>query len=106
MLIQFVLLTNNCFSISNFNKNRECVRSESEEFPVCTPHTRDFVERYFDDVLGGIINLLCANYEEGSDRCEQIIGLTPENLNKENRPKSVILPAIDIISNIKDDSQL
>ena len=81
----------------------ECVKTETEEYKQCSRATLDYVFRWMDDIFSGIMNLLCANYEEGSDKCDKLIQQTPKSFNTTRRMRSFVIPAIDIISNIKDE---
>ena len=80
----------------------ECIRTELEEYKECSRATVDYVFRWMDDIFSGMINMLCNNYEQDSDRCILLIEQTPKSFNTTRRMKSIIIQTIDIISNIRD----
>ncbi|OTF72021.1 hypothetical protein BLA29_009785, partial [Euroglyphus maynei] len=67
-----------------FHSNVKCADS-SETF-------QEFVRTIFDD----IINVACGDYVEFSDKCQQLPLLPKPDSKRIKRPKSILLPLIEI----------
>ncbi|XP_054155304.1 uncharacterized protein LOC128953808 [Oppia nitens] len=84
-----------------FNVLRECFKQTAEDNKECTRRTIDFVERYALEMFGEILNLMCFDYHDSSDKCDRIRSLVPDIKYEEiEKPKSFIPPMIDILKDI------
>ncbi|CAG2120260.1 unnamed protein product [Medioppia subpectinata] len=87
-----------------FNKLRECFKAEAEEVKICTRRTIDFVERYALEMFGEILNIMCYEYQDSSDRCDKVTREIPQlDFDGVKKPRSFIPPMLDILKLIGDD---
>lgn len=65
----------------------------------CPKHTPE-VENIIDGFASSILNLLCGDYVEDSDKCKRIIGNTPNGTNKKPNWKSIVLSLAEILESV------
>ncbi len=91
------------YLLSEFHLLRNCFKTEAEEIKICTRRTVDFVERWALELFGEILDLMCYNYPEESDKCDRIIAQVPKlNFTGIQKPKSFIPPLLHILKVIGD----
>ena len=54
-----------------------------------------------DSVTSNVLNLLCGEYEENSDKCKALS--TPRKLKSQKRAKSFFIPLTQLLQSFKDD---
>ncbi|CAG2116698.1 unnamed protein product, partial [Medioppia subpectinata] len=86
-----------------FNQLRQCFISEAEEVKQCTPRTIDYMARWATEIYGELMDIMCYEYPESSDRCVKVISEIPEIDNNTVRPQSFISPLITLLGNLGDD---
>lgn len=67
--------------------------------PICTEDNLTEYERLIDGYAIEILNLLCGDHTEDSDKCEKIVKQTPAKLASQRKPKSLLPPFIRNLEN-------
>lgn len=65
----------------------------------CTDNDYTEFERLIDGFAIEILNLLCGEYTEDSDKCSALIKQTPKNKSR-RKAKSMLLPMIDVLESL------
>ena len=78
-----------------------CVRQACERSKQCNSKSIDFVVDVIKQLSENVVNMLCSDYSDNSDKCDKVVKMdikTPsKNANK--RAKSFIKPIIKILAN-------
>lgn len=67
--------------------------------PNCTERSVEQVDRFTSQLAGDVLNLLCTEYDEDSDKCSKMI--TPKRRKDQKRTKSFLRPLIDLLLTIE-----
>ncbi|XP_054155302.1 uncharacterized protein LOC128953806 [Oppia nitens] len=91
-----------------FHKLRECFISEAEEVKECTPRTITYISRWATEIYGELMDIMCFEYPDSSDRCIKVIdGLPDIDLSGIIKPKSFLSPLLKIFGDFdKEDAPI
>ncbi|CAG2109085.1 unnamed protein product [Medioppia subpectinata] len=86
----------------NFYKFKECIINHGTKVgePLCKESHIEETERIIGGYANDVLALVCGDYTEDSDKCGKILPKTPKKLPSQKRPKSIILPFINILASV------
>ncbi|CAG2179533.1 unnamed protein product [Oppiella nova] len=67
----------------------------------CEPKQIETSVWFFKLLFGDVINLLCTDYTEESDKCSKL-GVTPKRLKSQRRTRSFALPVLSVLESFKE----
>ena len=67
---------------------------------ICPESSQDEVERVIDGYSYDVLQLLCGDFTEESDKCVNMLPKTPKKLPTQKRTKSILPPFINILSSV------
>ena len=80
---------------------KNCIMSSAEnEKNVCSESNVDEIERIVDGYAFDVLQLLCGDYTEDSDKCVKLLPKTPKKLSTQKRTKSMLPPFINILNSV------
>lgn len=74
-----------------------CIATRSKRISTCTENHITTATDFVRSILGNVIDLLCGDYTEGSDKCDSL-GRPPKKLKSQRRTKSFMLPLVEIFA--------
>ncbi|XP_054155311.1 uncharacterized protein LOC128953815 [Oppia nitens] len=90
----------------NFQHLIQCLTDEAENVKQCTRKTVDFVLKYLNKMIDPLLNLICGDYGQPSDKCDAMVRLTPNITKGQTTYKSFMMPLINLAISIGDDPEL
>jgi len=66
----------------------------------CKQENTAEIERIIDGYANEVLNLLCGDYTEESDKCNGIVNKTPKKQSTQKRPHSFLQPFVSILVSI------
>ncbi|CAG2109084.1 unnamed protein product [Medioppia subpectinata] len=83
-----------------YYKMKQCILGhiEREGKPLCTDSVYNEAERLIDGYAFDVLQLICGDYTEDSDKCQNSVPKTPKKLSSQKRTKSLLLPLINILA--------
>lgn len=91
---------------SNFHQLVYCLTEESEEVKQCTKKTVDYLTKYAHKIIDPIMMILCQEYSEPSDRCDNLVRITPNRTKSQRKYHSFLRPLINIAMSLGEDQEL
>ena len=62
----------------------------------CDNKKIDNILKFTDSLTDNVLDLLCAGYDEGTDKCLRL-GESPKKLSHQRRTKSFLFPVIEML---------
>ncbi|CAG2179059.1 unnamed protein product [Oppiella nova] len=86
----------------NYYRLKGCIMNhvETQGQPLCSESVATEIENIVDGYANEVLNLLCGDYTEESDKCVKLLPKTPKKLPAQKPPKSLLLPLINIIASV------
>lgn len=86
----------------NFYQMKGCILSavEKEGKELCPESNYNEIETLIDGYSVDVLNLICGDYTEESDKCVKLLPKTPKKLNSQKRSKSMLIPFINILNSV------
>jgi len=68
---------------------------------ICDDKKLETVNEFVDSLTGNILDILCGDYEDGSDKCLRL-GSPPKKNKNQRRTKSFLIPLIDVLASFPE----
>ncbi|CAG2113704.1 unnamed protein product [Medioppia subpectinata] len=78
-----------------------CFDEKLSPAPKCNQKGIDFVSDLIRSIAGNVVDLICGDYVEGSDKCTHL-GPPPKKSKKQRRLKSFAVPVLDLLSSFPE----
>ncbi|XP_054155087.1 uncharacterized protein LOC128953613 [Oppia nitens] len=84
----------------NFYKMKQCILISVEKNgkPVCSDSNYQEIERIIDGYSYDVLQLICGEYTEDSDKCQSLLPKTPKKRSSQKSTRSLLPPFINILS--------
>ena len=78
---------------------KSCILKSTEKHSksTCSETNVEEIERIIDGYAFDVLQLICGDYNEESDKCVVMLPKTPKRLPSQKRPKSILPPFINIL---------
>ena len=90
LVINLARLYENTVIFSAFHQMKACIMKSAQESDqrLCSEKSVENLEKYINTMSGNTLNLMCADYDEDSDKCKQLPNL-PKGV-KFSKPLTII----------------
>ncbi|CAG2167406.1 unnamed protein product [Oppiella nova] len=78
-----------------------CSETRMRTVKGCTEQQIDITLDWIRSLFGNVIDLICSDYTEGSDKCSSLEPV-PKKRKNQRRPKSFMLPLVDLLASFKE----
>lgn len=84
----------------NFFNVKKCFWDNGKKVSKCNDKRIITSEKFLDALSGNIVDVLCTEYDEGSDRCDKMIAKTPPKPENVTSAKAFFVPILKIWSDL------